>query len=261
MQINFNRTDSFDFRACGPMDNQLMEDTDYFTKVGSINEDLSTRELNILFLLAIEAYSKDSQAELSFQGIKTKLNLHQQKVATTLKRLIRKKLIDKTLNGYKINKTGMRVIHSLLQSPRTSLTIEPKEYVGLEIMVPLNNKNNDLFRLVYLLKGRWFGKWRWIGMFQNSTSIKMEWQSLSGDLQACLCLNENNMCAAVFDKNSNPENPNIELLDREFNRFLLKIQNIMKTNLNTYQSISKAIIITHSSCNKLQMSNWLSNYA
>ncbi|NVM31172.1 MAG: hypothetical protein HWN65_20205 [Candidatus Helarchaeota archaeon] len=261
MEVNFNRTNSFDFRACGPMDTQLTEDSDYFTKIGPLDEALTSRELNILFLLSIEAYSKDSQAELSFQGIKTKLNLHQQKVATSLKRLLRKKLIDKTLNGYKINKTGMKVINSLLQSPKTSLTIKPKEYVGLEIMVPLNNKNNDLFKLVYLLKGRWFGKWRWIGMFQNSSSVKMEWQSLSSELEACLCINESRICIALFDKNSNPSNPNLELLREEFNTFLLKIQKIMNIDLNAHQSVSTAMIKTHSSCKKSEMSNWLSNYA
>ena len=261
MQVNFNRTDSFEFRACGPINTRINEDSYLYNEAEMLDEDLTTRELNILLLLASEAYSKDSQAELSFQGIKTKLNLHQQKVATALKRLLQKSLIEKTLNGYTINKNGMKIINSLLKSPATSLKTEPQEYIGLEVMIPLNNKNNDLFKLIYLLKGRWFANWRWIGMFQNPTSVKMAWQSISGNLEACLCINENRLCIALFDKNSSPSSPNFELLEEEFNKFLRKISKIMNTNLFTYPTISKAMIKTHSSCDKLKMSNWLSNYA
>jgi predicted transcriptional regulator len=260
MEVNYNRTDSFEFRACGPVDTPLGDSLKYYESE-VFDQELTTREINILLLLAIEAYSKNSQAELSFQGIKTKLNLHQQKVTKALKRLQDKQLILKTLNGYSLTRNGIKLVNRILLSPQTSLDGPSREYIGLEIKVPLNNKNNDLFKLVYLLKGRWFGNWRWIGMFQSPTSIKMEWQSLSGELEACLCLNEVRMCIAIFDKDSIPSSPNLELLTEEFQVFLAKIQTIMDKDLGAYQDVSHAIIRTHSSCNKLKMSNWLSNYA
>ncbi|MHA1278500.1 MAG: hypothetical protein ACTSQI_13590 [Candidatus Helarchaeota archaeon] len=259
MQINFNRTEPYEFRACGPIDTPLGANLTYETD--ELDQDLTTREINVLLLLASEAYSKDSPAELSFQGIKTKLNLHQQKVTKTLKRLQEKQLIMKTINGYALTRNGIRLIASILKAPPAGVNGSAKEYVGLEVKVPLKNKNNDLFKLIYLLKGRWFANWRWIGMFQNFTSIKMEWQSLSGDLEACLCINEMCMCIAVFDKDSSPRSPNISLLSKEFNTFLEKVQRIMTKDLGVHQDISQAIIKTHSSCNLLKMRDWLSNYA
>ena len=98
-------------------------------------------------------------------------------------------------------------------------------------------------------------------MFQNPSTIKMELQSLDGILEACLCINEQRMCIAVFDKNSPLSNPNMELLKSEFNKILLKIQKLMNTELINYNMASKAIIKTHSSCDRLKMSDWISNYA
>ncbi len=260
MQVSFNRTDSLETRPCGPVETRLTEEPYPFNDGGVLEEDVTTRELNILLLLAIEAYSKDSNAELSFQGIKTKLNLHQQKVTIALKRLQEKNLISRTLNGYTLTKTGIEVINSLLKSP-INLDPESQEYIGYEITVPLYNKNNDLFRLVYLLKGRWFANWRWVGMFQNHSSIKMEWQSISGELEACLCLNEERMCIAVFDKNSTPLKMNPEFLDEEFNKFIFKIEKILETDTLSCQAVSKTMIKADPNCDKMKISNWLSNYA
>lgn len=261
MQVNFERFNSTEFRSCGPIDTPLGENTNNFDDSDALDEDLTSNELAILLLLASEAFSKNSQAELSFQGIKTKLRLHQQKLTKALERLTQKNLIDRTLNGYRLSKNSVKIINSLLSSVGSSSNPEPKEYIGFEMKVPLNSRNNELFKLIYLLKGRWFANWRWIGMFQDKSSLKMEWQSISDDLEACLCINENRLCIALFDKNSSPSNINIEFLTGEFNKFLKKIQNIMNINLNTYQSISTTMIKTHSSCNKREMSDWLSNYA
>ena len=261
MQVNFERFNSLEFRSCGPIDTPLGENTSNFDDSEAIGEELTSNELAILLLLASEAFSKNSQAELSFQGIKTKLHLHQQKLTKALERLTQKNLIDKTLNGYRLSKNSVKIINSFLSSIGSSSNPEPKEPIGFEMKIPLNSKNNELFRLIYLLKGRWFANWRWIGMFQDQSSLKMEWQSITDDMEACLCINENRLCIALFDKNSSPSNINIELLSDEFNKFLRKIQNIMNINLNSYQSISTTMIRTHSGCNRKEMSNWLSNYA
>ncbi|MHA1650702.1 MAG: MarR family transcriptional regulator [Candidatus Helarchaeota archaeon] len=260
MQGDLNETETFEFRACGPINTYLQDDSN-FIENNPLEIDLTNRELNILLLLVIEAYSKDSKAELSFQGIKNKLNLHQQKVTTALKRLQAKKLIEKTSNGYTLTKHGIQIINSLLKSSPTKLISDTNEYIGLEVLIPLDLEDNKLSQLISLLKGRWFADWRWIGMFQSTNSIKMEWQSLSGMLEACLCITKKRMCIAVFDKNSSPTNPNMDLLDLEFNKFLKKIQKLMNLGAISYQTVSKTRIKTHSSCNKRQICDWLSNYA
>ena len=261
MQWNFERFDALEFRSCGPIDAPFDGLTYNRDDSEAIEEELTSNELAILLLLASEAFSKNSQAELSFQGIKTKLNLHQQKLAKALERLTHKNLVDKTLNGYRLSKDAIKIVNSVLISVGNNQNTDPKEYIGFEMKIPLSSKNNELFKLVYLLKGRWFANWRWIGMFQDQASLKMEWQSIAGDLEACLCINENRLCIALFDKNSSPPTVKLDLLKYEFDKFLEKVQKIMNINLATYQSLSTTMIKTNSNCNRRAMSNWLSGYA
>ncbi|MHA1268493.1 MAG: hypothetical protein ACTSPY_01780 [Candidatus Helarchaeota archaeon] len=252
---------TYEFRACGPINTKLKTNL-YVLNKNILDEYMTEYEIDVLLLLAAEAYSKNSKiAELSFQGIKTKLNIHQQKLAVALKRLINKNLVEKTLNGYTLKRKGLILIDKILSS-NACFNDNCEEYFGLEISIPINNKNNNLYKLIYLLKGRWFSHWRWIGMFSESNSIKMEWQSLDDDLETCLCINENQLCIAIFDKspNSSHVNPNIKLLEGQFNEFLNKIQNIMNLEIFNQYSSSKFVIKTYSSCDKIKMKNWISNY-
>ena len=261
MKGNFDDS-SYKFRSCGPIQTRLNENAYTLNENGILDVYISDYELDILILIATESYSKNSKvAEISFQGIKNKLQIHQQKITTALKRLINKGMIEKTLNGYSLKKKGLKTIDKILKSD-TCLNNNCKEYFGLEISIPLNkkHKNNNFFKLIYLLKGRWFSHWRYIGLFSNPSSIKMEWQSLSGDLEACLCVSEKSFCIAIFDKTSNQTNLNLALLEDEFNEFLIKIQKIMNINLIENQPVSKFKIITHSSCDKLKMRNFISTY-
>jgi hypothetical protein len=261
MHVNFERFDALEFRSCGPIDVPFGESTSDLDGRQVVGEELTSNELAVLLLLASEAFSKNSQAELSFQGIKAKLNLHQQKLTKALERLTQKNLIDKTLNGYRLSKDAMKIVNSFLTSVGSNPNPDPKESIGFEVKIPLSSKNNELFKLVYLLKGRWFANWRWIGMFQDQASLKMEWQSISGELEACLCINENRLCIALFDKNSSPPTVKLDLLKFEFDKFLEKVQKIMNIDLTTYQSLSTTMIKTNSNCNRRAMSNWLSGYA
>lgn len=259
MESNFNN-ESFEFRACGPVNIRLKKDSFNLNDKKLFDNYITEYELDILLLLATEAYSKNSNAEISFQGIKNKLNMHQQKVSTALKRLVNKKLVRKTLNGYSLEKKGLIAVNKLLQK-ETCIENNKEEYFGLEISIPVNykNKNNNLFKSIYLLKGRWFSHWRWVGMFSNPKSVKMEWQSLDGNLEACLCINNRRMNLAVFDKSFNSLKENMSLLEEELTAFIDKIQKIMDYNFYD-ETISKYKIISHSNCNMNKMRNWLSNY-
>jgi len=255
-----DRTDSFELRACGPITTPLTEGR-YWNHSYTLLNDFTTRELDILMLLASESYSKNSEAEISFQGIKTKLDLHQQKLTIALKRLLSREVVQKTANGYKISKKGLKIISLILQSPRNSAHSNPTEYPGLEFSIPIHVEQANIFNAFSLLTGRWFSHWRWIGRFQNQHSLKMEWQSLSGTLEACLCISGRNLRIAIFDKNSSLSAPPLETLRKELDLFLQKIQKITNFKLDQQEFASLIKIKTPSGCNPLEMSHWLSNYA
>jgi hypothetical protein len=260
MSADFN-LDSVEFRHCGPVAGKIADDA-YSINNNLIEDYITNYEIDILILLAIEAFSKDSQiAEVSFQGIKNKLNLHQQKISTAIKRLMDKKLVKKTLNGYTLEKKGMEIVDEILK--KNCIKNNGEDYLGLEICVPINNKNSNLFKLIYLLKGRWFSHWRWVAIFSNPESVKMEWQSLKDDedLEACLCITEKRLRVAIFDKSCSPNRSDLAFLEDEFNEFLSKIQDIMGIDFLNKYSVSRYKILTHASCDIQKMRNWLSNYA
>ncbi|MDD1776909.1 MAG: hypothetical protein LUQ65_01990, partial [Candidatus Helarchaeota archaeon] len=143
MHVNFERFDALEFRSCGPIDAPFDGKAYNMDESEAIDEELTSNELAILLLLASEAFSKNSQAELSFQGIKAKLNLHQQKLAKALERLTQKNLVDKTLNGYRLSKDAIKIVNSVLSSVGNNQNKDHKEYIVFEMKIPLNSKNNE----------------------------------------------------------------------------------------------------------------------
>ena len=250
------------FRTCGAINTKFNEEIDILNETGVFDGYISSNELNILLLLAKKSYSKNSEfTEISFQGIKLKLNIHQQKITNALKRLMKKNLINKTINGYSLSKKGFRLINKLLNI-NSCLNEECGEYIGIEISFSLKKLKNqeNILRSIYLLKKRWFSHWRYVGIFTSFNSIKMEWQSLSRDLEACLCVTNEKLRIAIFDKTNNPNKVNLKYLEIEIDDFLSKIQKIIGINLLDEHQISKYMIITSSCCDKLKMKNWLSTY-
>ncbi|MHA1231401.1 MAG: hypothetical protein ACTSRP_18175 [Candidatus Helarchaeota archaeon] len=253
---------SYEFKVCGPINHELMKE--FEMDINLIDEFMTEYEINILTTIAFEMYSKRSRvAELSFQGLKTKLGIHQQKLNIALRRLINKNYLEKTLNGYTLTEKGMLFLNKLLKTKfqyNDEYSKKFNEYMGLEFRITINSKQNHLYNRIYLLKGRWFSHWRWIGIFYSPGSIKMEWQSINGNLEACLCINENHFCVAIFDIGSDIKNIDLDLLENELDKFLKKIQNIMEFQFPKNMEGLKYKIITNSTRCRSEISGWIKNY-
>jgi DNA-binding MarR family transcriptional regulator len=135
-------------------------------------------QTQILLLLFLEGMTKCSPPSLSFQGIKRKLDLHQQILTNALNRLLDKEFIQKSPdNHYILTKKGFQLIQTF--SPNVSNS-------DLDTPTIENIYKTDISAESFLksLKGKWFGDFRWIGWFQDSDSTKLEWISTDNSIEA-----------------------------------------------------------------------------
>jgi hypothetical protein len=113
--------------------------------------------------------SSESDATYSFQGMKRKLGLHQEKLTRILKRLEDDNLVLKTDEGYKV-----------LQHPKkTTQHLDEGEPVIRGQLPPGIDPN----QLTSKLKGRWFKNFRWLGYSTNETGQSLYWITEDGRFQ------------------------------------------------------------------------------
>lgn len=176
---------------------ELATEGTQFTTIGSFNEKIITRyqpnfenigildqyQTQILLLLFLEGTAKCSTPSLSFQGIKRKLDLHQQILTNALNRLLEKKLILKSSsdNHYFLTKEGLDFIQSN-SSNMTDLKLNSTMDLPTIENIYITNISADNFLNTFL--GKWFGDFRWIGWFQDANSVKLEWISTDNSVEA-----------------------------------------------------------------------------
>src|SRR5436309_13467200 len=99
--------------------------------------------------LVMNMLSSETDATYSFQGMKRRLGLHQEKLTRILKRLEDDNLVLKTDEGYKV----------LHHSRKTTRHLDEGEPVIRGQLPPGIDPN----LLTSKLKGRWFKHFRWLG--------------------------------------------------------------------------------------------------
>ena len=114
----------------------------------------------------MEMLSSESDATYSFQSMKRKLGLHQEKLTRILKRLEDDNLVVKTDEGYKV-----------LRQPRGSHRhIAHGEPVIRGQLPP----GMDPEAVMAKLKGRWFKNFRWLGYATSEAGQSLYWITEDG---------------------------------------------------------------------------------
>ena len=129
---------------------------------------MSSPEINVQFEprhggdqeLVMDMLSAENDATYSFQGIKRKLGLHQEKLTRILKRLEDDNLVLKTTEGYK-------VVHH----PRKTRQVAEGEPV-IQGQLPPGTDSQELLSKV---KGRWFKNFRWLGYNNGNNGPSLYW--------------------------------------------------------------------------------------
>lgn len=161
--------------------------------------DLRQSDIDILKILSEnEDEDENTIATFSFNGLKIRLNLHQEILSRSLKRLKELGLIYKTKLGYKSTKNG-KIIFTKLK--RISNEKSSQKYTQIiQVSVPFRLPNQQI---VQNLLGKWFNRLRWIGMIQNVTGYQLKWIDIEDFIEIILYLSNNNI---IIETNENPLN-------------------------------------------------------
>jgi DNA-binding transcriptional ArsR family regulator len=141
---------------------------------------------------------KDAQ-ELSFQGIKRKLGLHQETLSRALHRLQRDGYVDRLEHAYKISQKGISTISQVLPQGNQIELGDPYSLTLLQAVLP-QGYNPDL--LVESLSYKWFGNLRWLGSTQSPNHTTMSWMTNDGGLKISVKIKEDTLTIETYPHDS-----------------------------------------------------------
>jgi DNA-binding MarR family transcriptional regulator len=127
--------------------------------------DFRNNDIKILSLLNQEAGSN-----YSFKGLMRQLNLHQQSLTKSLRRLEGLELIDKSDIGYRLSKTGQMILSknssNLLAECLSGIREKGNEKYSqlFQIRVPISIEPREI---AYTLIGKRFNNIRWSGLIES----------------------------------------------------------------------------------------------
>jgi DNA-binding HxlR family transcriptional regulator len=148
-------------------------------------------------LVILRAIGDDDAAkELSFQGIKRKLGLHQETLSRALHRLQRDGFVERLEHAYKISPKGLSTIshdHTGL-SPKLEV-IDPYSVSLLQAKLPADVNVNEI---VDALSYRWFGNLRWLGSTLTPDSAILSWIASDSGLKISVRIKEDALNIETF---------------------------------------------------------------
>lgn len=168
-----------------------------YEKTSISNDDLRNTDKNVLKVL-LENADEKTISTFSFSGLKIKLNLHQEILSRSLRRLRELKLIEKTELGYKATENGKLLFSKLFN---TNPTKQRKNVQILQLYIPFKILNKQL---VKDLIGKWFGNLRWIGIVQSITGYKLKWKDIESFIEISVNISDTEII--VETNNNNPAN-------------------------------------------------------
>jgi DNA-binding Lrp family transcriptional regulator len=142
--------------------------TDLYLPSGS-GPALSNHDRDILALLGREA-----AIQVSFQGLRRLLDIHQESLTRALRRLQEEGLVSGTTEGYRLSSQGVSLAQAVpdpIQSPPIPVlrTVLPGEREGR--------------RASEVLRQRWFGPLRWYGSAEDAAGRTLTWTTEDGGIR------------------------------------------------------------------------------
>jgi DNA-binding MarR family transcriptional regulator len=128
---------------------------------------LEDREVAVLRELGV-----DSETRVAFQGLRRRLELHQEALSRTLRRLERDGLVDRGQGGYRLTEQGFAALRGAPQGPaRETLTV-------VQAVLPPNVGPGGVLQH---LGRRWFRGLRWYGQAEAPDETTLTWLAEPGN--------------------------------------------------------------------------------
>ena len=113
----------------------------------------------------VQAIMEEGLTVFTFDGLKRLLGLHQEKLSRIIDRLEEEGVLEKVPEGYTVTRKGNAMIPRPLNSAQLPIPI-------VQSLLP---RDIDIENIVSSLKGRWFGKLRWLGYTKNDEGVVLKW--------------------------------------------------------------------------------------
>lgn len=174
------------------LNNQKFYEDDFI----SVN-DLRQTDIDILEIL-LDNGDENTIATFTFNGLKIRSNLHQEKLSRSLKRLKELGLINKTKLGYNFNKKEKFIFSKLKSILNVERNNKTKYTQIIQVTVPFQISNEQI---VQKLVGKYFGSLRWIGIIQNIKGYQLKWKEIENFIEIVVYLSNNNIIIETNDDN------------------------------------------------------------
>jgi DNA-binding MarR family transcriptional regulator len=172
-------------------------DKDYLLPLNAFVTDapvLSLPEMEVLLLFNNED-AKSRGFSFGFQGIKRRLDIHQQRLTLALRRLVRKGIIAKNEDKeYLLTRYGKILISNLFgnNDNKATYTLDSMhcDFPSCEVEISVNSKRMDHKTLAKKLKGKWFSHYRYVGSCLGEDTSTLEWITDDSRYSARVSANE-----------------------------------------------------------------------
>ena len=151
-------------------------------------QDLRKNDKKVLKTLLNEKMDDNSSMIFTFNGLKNKLNIHQEVLSRSLRRLKDLSLIENDNKEYRLTSFGRAISSKLTLEEKSEKVFSNSDKENIEEVKSNFRKRNiqivqvylpfkiDLDRLTRDLSGRWFKNLRWIGKSKNITGYRLIWK-------------------------------------------------------------------------------------
>jgi hypothetical protein len=116
---------------------------------------------------------KEGLNQFSFDGLRRRSGLHQETLSRILDRLEDEGLVSKTSQGYSVTRPI---------GPDIGMNGDP-HLASIPLLQTLLPDDVELSEVTEALKGRWFGRLRWLGMSLEGETAKLKWISEDAGIQ------------------------------------------------------------------------------
>jgi len=123
--------------------------------------DLKERDITLLQII-----NEEELTNFTFEGLKRRLKIHQETLSRILNRLADQEILKKGNNGYTLTSKAKKLLKS--QSSDSNNPTLPLLQTFLPSQIPIK-------KIIFNLKGKWFGTLRWLGYSITNESINLKW--------------------------------------------------------------------------------------
>ena len=152
-------------------------------------------------MVILKAIGDDVAAQnLSFQGIRRKLGLHQETLSRALHRLQRDGYVERLEHAYRISQKGLTVTQT---QPRLRGGLEGSDPYSVTLLQAVLPQDLNVNALVDSLSYKWFGNLRWLGSTQSPNSSTLSWMTSETGLKISVRIKDDALSIETYPRDSN----------------------------------------------------------